>query len=47
MINNNGEKIVTAILEEIERQQMECHTDGPAYNDQSGDPQHENWNNNN
>ena len=40
------EKILKEIDEEIILGKMlECHSDGPGYNDHSGSDDHENWNN--
>lgn len=45
--DSSGNKILASIGDEIKRdnQQIECHVDGPAYNDQGGSDDFENWGN--
>ena len=45
-MNMPGESIIKSILEENVDTGLDCHTDGPAYNDSSGDDSFENWQNN-
>lgn len=45
----DGANITESVKTYVESQKQDnisaTHTDGPGYNDQSGDNDHENWNN--